>query len=250
MSASGGTRKIWLDKDMSQKLIDRKSIFLIIILAFSLGTALYFFKILQPTRSFQKFLKNNCKDDRIEQDLLPLKVNNKSLLKSESWECLDGGGGYLRITLSDRGQWLYVYDSYSKELGSGFSKFVQSGTPVYENKGIKVTVFPYTGDVGPSFLEDVRILATVKRTLILKDGEKIFINYTIIIIPPDDLKLKEIASSFKESVNLENGETKYIVSSFDDLEKEVVRRFFSNENTIEYKRIIEMVSTVESFVLK
>lgn len=236
---------------MSKNIQVRNQSLLIIILAFSLGAAFYFFIILQPIDSFQEILKDNCKDDRIEQDLLPFKVNKKSLLKSGSWECLDGGGGgYLRITLSDQVEWLYIYDSYSTELGSGFSNFSQSGTPVYENEKTKVTVFPYASDAGPSFLESVRVLATVKRTLILKDGEKIFINYTITVIPSDDQALKEVASSFKEAFELGNGETVFVVSSFDELEKEVVKRFFSYKNTTEYKRIIEMVSTVESFILK
>lgn len=114
----------------------------------------------------------------------------------------------------------------------------------------KLVYFPMPATLARLFLESVRVLATVKRTLILKDGEKIFINYTITVIPSNDQALIEVASSFKEAFELENGETVFVVSSFDELEKEVVKRFFSYKNTTEYKRIIEMVSTVESFILK
>lgn len=193
--------------------------------------------VLNISGNLQDLMKNNCVQGNpptLDQAKLPVNIDFAAAkIVKKAIYCVSTQdntqpitNGYISILLSNNSP-INIYDSQSQELGHGGAPFLGSvGQKISESGNVQITAYLQGGD-GPQVLGQVGINIRGVKKFTTKDGNSIYINYTMQAVPGSDQRLIDQLKPYS-SVDPNLGIGNEPAVNYDDAMKTKIINFFFN----------------------
>jgi hypothetical protein len=204
--------------------------------------------------NFQKILQEKCvlypdtidgSSNSILATDLPINIDSSILANQEfnsqrSLGCFAGNTGLVetqlkeendRANVSGAGD-LFIYDQYSESAGTDtYSGTETYGTVFSETADTKIAAF-FAFSQGEDYIGQFPIAINAQKKLTQKNGEVLFVKYTVIGIKNDDPRLISLSNKYS---TIYDGEKilKSYVGIYEELERDMIQTFFKDRSSLQ-----------------